>query len=322
MTQRFSTCNLDIILSLNDDNCYIEILDTVSFNRYSLSIDKLILDDIRVIPNHKQMFKILTSLFDNDDDNDELNYSIKTNPKFIDLQININSLIETSFTLSIPKIKSDDNVEISKLHKDIISHKSKINSLETIISNLNKQLAVFQSREFIYTIPEYYWQKTYGCGCTSRCGCNQINYYICYLMMSSNIKKIVLNNCNYQGCYLMSVDGKYIELKDYRHINKIKHNLDEFEIASCADPNYELPMMNINIRKIIIIGKIQIGKFFDREEKMEVEEIEIQRDSVSNISLYFDKIRGLKTVKIVNSPNLKSGDVGLRRKYSFDIIYV
>ncbi len=307
-SKTFLIDNLEILLTLNIDNCYIEILHNVSCNKYALIIDKMILDDIKVIPNYNQMFKILNSVFNK---NDDLSHNIKINPNSIELFIKMNNIIEISFNLLIPKINSNDNIEIFKLQKKIIE-------LENIIHNINKQLTNILNQNINYSIPEYI---------------NMVSNKQ-PLIISKIYKKIkLLYGYDIPDSFITNPND-YVIIKNYRHIDKILHNLDEFIIENIDDPECKLPNVKINIKKLIIksnnkicerkkiinIGhQIDMYNFFD--DNIEIEEIEIYNDSIRNISMYFEKIRGLKKVKIVNSPDLISLDVGLKKEYDFGIVY-
>ena len=317
-TSRFNIDSLEIILSLNSDNCYIEILETAVFNKYALIIDKMIIDDIRTIPNIKQMFKILKTALENfdDDEQEETRLNININPSHILLTIKIITLIETEFNLKIPKIKVDDNIEINKLQKELLNHKNKILSLENIISKLQNDLKLLNEKEYIYTISEYNHQKVNLCGCDKcSCGGNMPHNRI-RLLISERDNNIYLRCYEYNN-YAITERG--ITLYNYKNINKINHKLELFEIENTNTNPVILPAMKVNINKLVIKDKVILTEFFNNNIQISI--IEIHNDCIANISVYFDRIKGLKEIKIINSPNLRSNDVGLRKKYNFDIIY-
>jgi hypothetical protein len=163
----FSSDNFDIIISLNNDICYVEIINQISMAKYALSIDKMILADIKVIPNLKQLYKILTTCFD--EEQDEVSYEIIPSDESINFITKIDSIIEYQFTLKIPAIKSDSDVELIKLQKKIVEQDKQLKQQQLLIQSLSLNIKELNEREYCYQIPQYSWCKAILCNCNQVC---------------------------------------------------------------------------------------------------------------------------------------------------------
>ena len=295
----------EIIVRREENECYIEILDITLYEKYSLKIDKMIMDDIRVIHNIDQMYKILTSI--NGEDRG-IKTEIKKVKEKLEMRITIMAVVEINFVLIIPKYKSE-MVDMERLQQKVDYYEKKMNELnekvnnfEIIIKKLNNKIEEMtegnkiKNDEYFYTIKDN--------------NGNSISAVI-----SSNYKKI---NASINTMYINNNIPiiKNININNIDIVGQITHNLDELILSVNQNMPVTLNMKKIKKLMIICYNDIDFGKLF--KNIIEIEEIVIcGSNNIDNISNYLGNVRGLKKIIINNCPKLANNDYKLRQEKRF-----